>query len=472
MRKINFIIILFLVPIITFGQLKSGYNIDLTINDLRDSTVFLAYHLGDKQYIKDTIKLDKSGHGIVHGQETLPAGIYMIVLPGKKYFEVLISDQQHFSLSCNYSDYFNTLKFSGSDENSAFIDYQKKWVVMQQRSAAISKRIQNNRQNNDSLKILGAVQKRQEENMKLYLKSVINENNGNLLATLVKALLPIDIPEFSIPIGYANPDSIRWIRSYLYNKDHFFDNVDLSDEKLLRTPILYSRLNTFFTTVVIQAPDSVNKEIDKLIKKCSGNYKIFQYVSVYLFNHFRESEIMGHDAVMVKLADDIYLSGKADWVTKEFKDDLKKQIDLIRPNLIGKKAANIVMDSFKGIFVSLYDVEKEFTILYFWEPDCGHCKEATPKLKTYYDKPKDYTLEVFAVCTTSDKAKWTKYIEDNKLTWINGWDPQRSSHFDYYYNVQSTPTVYILDKNKKIIAKKLAVEEIGPFIDNYRKYFK
>jgi len=193
MRKIIFIILLFLVPVITFGQLKGGYNIDLTINDLGDSTVFLAYHLGDKQYIKDTIKLDKSGHGIVHGQEALPDGIYMIVLPGKKYFEILISEQQHFSLNCNYGDYFNTLKFSGSDENSAFIDYQKKWVLMQQRSGAISKRIQKNRQNNDSLKILGAIQKRQEESMKLYLKSVINENNGNLLATLVKALLPIDI---------------------------------------------------------------------------------------------------------------------------------------------------------------------------------------------------------------------------------------------------------------------------------------
>ena len=47
---------------------------------------------------------------------------------------------------------------------------------------------------------------------------------------------------------------------------------------------------------------------------------------------------------------------------------------------------------------------------------------------------------------------------------------QRSSHFDFYYNVQSTPMVYILDKNKKIIAKKLAVEDIGSFIDNYRKY--
>lgn len=395
----------------------------------------------------------------------------MIVLPGRKYFEILMSAGQHFSVSCFYKDYFNTLKFIGSEENSAFVEYQKNWVKMQQHASSISKRIQNNRQNSDSLKILEPIQKNQEESMKTYLKSVIKANNGNLLATLVKALLPVDVPEFST-IGFTNPDSVRWIRNYLYNKNHFFDNIDFNDERLLRTPILYARLDAFFTNVIIQAPDSINKEIDKLIQKCSGNYKIFQFVAVYLFNHFRESEIMGQDAVMVKLADDIYLSGKADWVTKEFKSDLKKQIDLIRPNLIGKKAENLVMDSYKEIFVSLYDINKEFTILYFWEPDCGHCKEATPKLKAYYDKPKDYGVEVFAVCTTSDRAKWTKYIEDNKITWINGWDPTRSSHFDYYYNVQSTPTIYILDKNKKIIAKKLGVEEIGPFIENYRKYFK
>lgn len=472
MRKLIFSILLSLVPVFLSGQLKNGYEINVTIMDLQDSTVFLAYHLGDKQYIKDTAKLDRSGNGIFRGQQTLPQGIYMIVLPGRKYFEILISDNQRFSLSCTFSDYFNTLKFTGSKENSAFVEYQKNWVTMQQTAIAISKRIQNNKQNNDSLKILGSVQKLQEENMKAYLKSVVKANEGNFLGTLVKGLLPIDIPKFTIPIGYKNPDSIRWVMNYNYNKDHFFDNIDLNDERLIRTPLLYSRLDSFFTNVLIQSPDTINKEIDKLINKCSSNYKMFQFVSVYLFNHFRESEIMGHDAVMVKIADDIYLSGKADWVTREFKDDLRKQIDLIRPNLIGKKAENMVMDSYKGIFVSLYDVEKDFTVLYFWEPNCGHCQEATPKLKAYYDKPKDYSLEVFAVCTTADKEKWTKYIEDNKITWINGWDPKRISHFDFYYNVQSTPTIYVLDKNKKIIAKKLAVEEIGPFIDNYRKFFK
>lgn len=472
MRKLFFALIVIFISFSVNGQNPAGYKINFTIRGLQDSSIYLAYHFGDKQYIRDTIKIDKAGHGIFQGKESLPQGIYMIVLPGKRYFEVLVSNDQDFSLDCSYSDYTGTLKFSGSDENNAFIAYQRQWLTMQKNASALSKRIQDNKGNNDSLKVLAPIQKSEEEQMKAYLRKVVSENDGNLLATLVRSLIPIDIPDFKIPEGTKNPDSVRWVKNYNYNKDHFFDNLDLNDERLLRTPILFARLDAFFSNVVIQAPDSINKEIDKIVRKTEKNYKIFQFVAVYLFNHFRESEIMGHDAVMVKLADDIYLSGKADWVTKEFKDDLRKQIDLIRPNLIGKTAQNLVMNSYKGVYVALDDVEKDFTILYFWEPDCGHCREATPKLKIWYDKPKDYSFEVFAVCTTAEKEKWSKYIEENKLTWINGWDPQRLSHFDYYYNVQSTPTIYILDKNKKIIAKKLPVEEIGNFIDNYRKYFR
>jgi thiol-disulfide isomerase/thioredoxin len=472
MRRLLFAVLFSLASILSFSQVNKGYSIEISIHDLRDSTIYLAYHLGDKQYIKDTINLDKAGNAILKDSEELPHGIYMVVLPGRKYFEILISDDQYFKLSCSYNDYFNTLRFSGSDENSAFVDYQKKWRVLQQQASGISQRLQLNRQNSDSLNFLTSLQKEQEEKMKSYLRGVINSNKGNLLATLVKSLLPLDMPEFDIPEGVSNPDSVRWLRNYNYNKDHFFDNIDLTDERLLRTPILHARLNAFFSNVVIQAPDSINKEIDKIIQKSRSNYKVFQFISVYLFNHFRESEIMGHDAVIVKLADDIYLSGAADWVSEEFKNDLRKQVDLIRPNLIGKKAQNIIMDSYKGIFVSLYDIEKEFTILYFWEPDCGHCITSTPKLKEYYEKAKNKGIEIFAVCTTSDKQKWLKYISDNELTWINGWDPERQSHFDYYYNVQSTPMVYILDKEKKIIAKKLAVENIESFIDNYRRYFK
>ena len=472
MRKLIFCFILISSAFCSTGQLKNGYEIKVNIRELQDSTVFLAYHLGDKQYIKDTINLDKEGIGVFAGEENLPQGIYMIVLPGKQYFEILVAADQYFSVSCTFPDYFNTLKFAGSDENSAFITYQKRWIEMQRKATGINKRLENNKQNPDSLKLLSDMRKSQEESMKSYLRGVIRENDGNLLSVLVKAMLPVEIPPVVLPQGSKNPDSTKWVMNYLSNKNHFFDNIDLTDERLLRTPILQARLNTFFNNVLIQSADTINKEIDKIIDKVKDNSKIFQFVSVYLFNHFRESEIMGHDAVVVKLADDIYLSGKADWVSADFKDDLRKQVERIRPNLIGKKAQDLVMNSYKGVFVSLYDIEKEFTILYFWEPDCGHCAEATPKLKTYYDKARNQGVEVFTVCTTGEREKWEKYIEEHKLDWINGWDPERRTNFGYYYNIESTPMIYILDRDKTIIAKKLGVDDIPSFIDNYKKYFR
>jgi len=472
MRRILLGIALTLITVSSLSQVKTGYNIGISIPDIRDSSINLAYHFGNKQYIKDTITLDARGHGTFSGKEALPQGIYLVVLPGKKYFEVLISADQKFAISCLYSDYFNSLKFSNSPENTRFLDYQKNWSVMQQKASGLGRRVQSNRGNSDSLRILKEEQNIQNQEMKSYLKSVVSQNDNNLLEVLVKSMIPIDVPEFTVPTGSHNADSVKWVMNYNYNKDHFFDNIDFKDERLLRTPILQSRLDVFFTDVLIQSADSINGQIDKLLLKCQSNYKMFQFISVYLFNHFRESEIMGHDAVLVKIADDIYLSGKADWVTKQFVDDLRKQVELLRHNLIGMKAENLVMDSYKGIYVALYDIEKEFTILYFWEPNCGHCQEATPKLKNYYDKAKNDGVEVFAICTTSDKAAWSKYIEEHELTWINGWDPERLSHFDYFYNVQSTPTIYILDRNKKIIAKRLAVEDIPSFIENYRKYFR
>jgi thiol-disulfide isomerase/thioredoxin len=470
MRRIWFGLVFLFLTVTTPAQSGAGYRISVAIDGLADSTVYLAYHLGDKQYIKDTLNLDSNGSGILSGNNSLEQGIYMIVLPGRKYFEVLMPEDQQFSVTCSFSDFFNTLRFSGSDENNAFIEYQRNWISLQEQAAAINKRIQNNRQNNDSIAMLTELRVKQEEKMKSYLRDVADGNKGTLLALLVKSIIPVEVPEFQVPSNSSNPDSVKWMMSYEYNKNHYFDNIDFSDERILRTPILQSKLNVFFTNVIIQLADSINREIDKIFKRCSGNYKVFQFVAVYLFNHFRESEIMGHDAVIVKLADDIYLSGKADWTTSEWRDNLKKEVDRIRPNLIGVKAHDLVMNTFNGVYVSLYDIKKDFTILYFWEPDCGHCREETPKLKAYYDKVKNDGIEVFAICTQTDREKWEKYIQENKLNWINGWDPQRLTNFDYYYNITTTPTVYILDSNKTIIAKRLPVESIESFIDNFRKY--
>ncbi len=109
--------------------------------------------------------------------------------------------------------------------------------------------------------------------MKDYLKGVISDNKGTLLSVLVKAMLPVDPPQITVPSGTRNPDSVRWVLNYIYNKDHFFDNIDITDERLVRTPLLQSRLDAFFRNVVIQSADSINNEIDKLISKTKNNYR-------------------------------------------------------------------------------------------------------------------------------------------------------------------------------------------------------
>ncbi len=394
----------------------------------------------------------------------------MIVLPGNTFFEFLLGDDQHFDISCDIKDPAGTLAFRGSDENSRFLEYQRRWKELQEGAMALSSKLSQASPSGAEATELKKQLGDQEIKMKQFLAATAEENKGTLLGAIARSIIPVETPEPVIPAGTAKRDSVSRLMSYLYYKDHFFDNIDFTEPGLIRSPVLGGRLEQFFRQVVIQMPDSIIREADRVLEMSSADDDVFQYVAVWLMNRYATSEIMGHDAVVVHLADNIYLSGRAPWASEEYITDLKKRVDRLRPNLIGKKAPELLMNSFAGRYVSLYDVNADFTIVYFWEPDCGHCKESTPMLKKYYDNNKAKGIEVFAVCTQHDREKWETYIVDNGLGWINGWDPERMSRFDYFYNVDSTPLIYILDRDKKIIAKRLAAEDIASFIDAYRKF--
>jgi len=449
---------------------QTGYSVGITVNGASETKIRLAYHLGNQQYIKDSLSTDKAGKGRFTGSEKLSPGVYMIVFPGNTFFEFLAGEDQFFDISCSINDPYGTLAFNGSDENERFLEYQKQWKSLQEAAMAASEKLRATSPSGSEAATLRQQLSDQEKKMKQYLHETAEVNKGTLLGAIARSIIPVETIAPVVPAGVANPDSVSRLWSWLYYKDHFFDNIDFSQPGLIRSPVLGGKLEQFFGQVVIQMPDSINKEADRVLEMSSKNKDMFQYVAVWLLNRYATSEIMGHDAVVVHLADRVYLAGKAPWVSAEYLSDLEKRVERLRPNLIGKKAAEMIMTSFAGHYVSLYDVKTDFTIIYFWEPDCGHCKESTPLLKTYYDENRGKGIEVFAVCTQSDKEKWEKYIADNGLSWINGWDPQRLSRFDFFYNVESTPLIYILDRDKRIIAKRLAVQDIGPFIDNYRKF--
>lgn len=469
MRKIFTIVLsLTLITLALPARAQEGHSISVRVNDGPETTIRLAYHVGNQQYLRDSLVTDSKGSGVFAGSETLAPGVYMIVLPDNLFFEFLIDEEQHFAIYFNKADPTGTLSVEGSEENSRFIAYQRGWRQLQEKAMGFSEQLNKARPGSSEALALREKLSGQETEMKHFLRKTEAENRGSLLGAIAGAVIPIEPPTPAIPSGSKNPDSLSRLASYIYFKDHFFDNIDFSQPGLIRSPVIGGKLEQFFSQVVVQMPDSIIRETDRLLAMSSINDDMFQYVAVWLMNRYASSEIMGHDAVVVHLADRVYLTGRAPWASDEYLTDLKERIERIRPNLIGNKAPELIMDSFAGHHVSLWDVKADFTILYFWESDCGHCKVATPKLKEYYDENRDKGIEVFAVCTRHDKPEWEKYIVENGLSWINGWDPERLSRFDYLYNVDSTPLIYILDHNKKIIAKRIGIDDVGKFIEAWR----
>lgn len=469
-RYLTAILIFVLLGSFSLLRGQPGHSISVTVRGDQNIKVRLAYHVGSQQYVKDSLMTDRTGACRFSGAEKLAPGVYMIVLPGNTFFEFLLGNDQHFDIVCDISDPASTLSFSGSEENRLFLGYQRRWKELQDEAMALSRRLNAAQPSGPEAAALRKQLGEHESKMKKYLRETAETNKGTLLGAIARSIIPVDTPEPVVPAGTANRDSVARLMTYLSYKDHFFDNIDFTEPGLIRSPVLGGRLEQYFRQVVIQMPDSIIKEADRLLERSVVNDDIFQYVAVWLMNRYASSEIMGHDAVVVHLADRIYLSGRAPWAAEEYISDLKKRVDRLRPNLIGRKAPELLMNSFAGHYVSLYDIRAEFTILYFWEPDCGHCKEATPMLREYYEKNREKGIAVFAVCTQHDKEKWEKYIVDHGLNWVNGWDPQRLSRFDYLYNVESTPLIYILDRDKKIIAKRLATADIPSFIESYRNF--
>lgn len=466
MKKVILLLLLLAISGTIFSQ---AYKIDIKIEGIQDTSVYLAYHFGNKKYVKDTIRLDEKGKGFFQGKEILPGGIYLVVLPNMSYFEILVADNQRFSLETKIADPLRNLRVDNSPENVLFNQYQLFMSEKQSASESLQQRMRTNMENRDSLNALQDKLRLLDREVKDYWNSIISENPGSLMANIIKGMMNVEIPDFDIPPTVKNQDSLRWVMGYNYNRKHYFDNLDFSDERLLRTPILHNRIEHFFTRMLIQQPDSIIPQAERIIEMSRVNEKVYQYVLVYLLNYYETSHIMGLDEVFVHLAEKYYLSGQAPWATEEVIDKLNTRVQRLKPNLIGRVGADLRMQTQQGSFINLHQVKANYIILYFYEPGCGHCKTLTPQIWSIYEKYRKKGVEVFAVYIMDDKNEWIDYTSKNKYDWINVYDPSNASFFRYYYDIYSTPTIYMLDKDKKIIAKRIGAETVEKILEeNFR----
>ncbi len=439
----------------------------------------------EQRFVVDTAMPDKNGNAVFSKNKKLERGVYFITTPEKGLaFEMLIGDNQKFSVSTDRSNYFDNLKFTNSPENQQFLDYQKYLRDMQRTANTVrEKQKKNEASKKDSVDIYQKQLTGIDSTVNAYIKNLIEKNKDNFLGTLLSALQQVDIPKFDIPESVVNKDSVRQLRDYEFRRDHYFDNINFADNGLIRTPFFKSKFDFFFQKMIVPAPDTIIKYADLVIERARANEEMFRYVTEYFFQYYQKSEIVGHDAIVVHLADKYYLSGLAPWANKEYKEKIKERADKMRPNLIGKVAPELLLQTHENTYVSLRKTPAEFTILSFWEPNCGHCKKEIPQLWTLYEKWRDKGVVVFAVYTQYKRAEWDKYLEEHHYDWINAWDGiegndengkpttfSLGTNFRSLYDVYSTPTLYLLDKDKKIIAKRISIETLEKILeDEFKK---
>lgn len=445
---------------------RGKHLIEIKINGLKDTTLMLGYHFGTSKYVLDTVKVNSSGVALIQGDSLLAKGIYIAILPDKTNFDFLVDKDQIFSIETSKSNLWENLKFKNSPINTDFITYQHFMKTKQEQVTAIQKQMKADSSNIERQKQLQEKLRTVDREVKDAWKTTREKEKGNLLSTIIALVETPSIPEFNIPAGAANPDSIRWVMGYNYQKNHYWDNIDLSDEGILRTPIFESRLKGFFTNILIQTPDSLNMEVDRFIAKAEGNKNTYQYVVSYLLNHFNQSNIMSHDAVFVHIAENYYINKKAPWANEELMTKLKERVNRLRPNLVGEIAPNLVLESDNGEYIALNQIKAKYTVVYFWEPDCSHCQKETPLLYDFYNKVRDKGIQVYAIYTQYKKEEWQKKLADKGYDWINVWDANYNSNFRALYDITSTPTIFLLDKNKKIIAKKISVETLEQIVND------
>ena len=185
---------------------------------------------------------------------------------------------------------------------------------------------------------------------------------------------------------------------------------------------------------------------------------------------------MGQDKVFLFLFQNFYAKGDTAWLTDKQHKFIFDRAYSLMANQINEQASPLELTDTAGHAVSLYNIKAPLTFVAFWDPHCGHCKTEVPRLDSFYKaKWKSEGVKVMAVCTNESVVDdWKKFIVENKLTdWYHGYETQEkrtqlaaNNQADYrqLYDITQTPTFFLLDENKRIIAKGLSLEQYDNLI--------
>ena len=248
---------------------------------------------------------------------------------------------------------------------------------------------------------------------------------------------------------------------------HFWDKFDFRDTLYCHVPHITEQ--AFADYVNIFNYVSLEK-VSESVKKFLANAEVedvmydyfFKLAEKYLYNPNSEAR---NDEHFIPFLEHVIASEK---LSEAHKVRPQHILNLALKNRIGTKASDFVYTIASGNTGRLYNISAKYLLLMFFNPDCVECQRTTELLKNegiITSLITSGTLKVLAVYPDENLFLWQKHIDKIPTTWINGYDKSLDLRNKELYDLKAIPTLYLLDRDKNVIFKDVAVGIISDFLE-------
>lgn len=433
-----------------------GYKFTLTINGNHDTVMYLGNYYAGQTFAIDTARRDRRGNFVFEkkNRELMP-GMYFFTNPDGNYVEFMVyNETPRFSFTTDEKGWASHLTVKGSKENELMIDFQR----------------ENRKAYSDidsALRLLGA----NSDDFKLYRRNrmhsldslkeaMIAEHPSSMLALMMNATR-----EPSVPRTDSAGNQLTHRQQWEYYMEHYFDYMRIDDNAIVRTPerIFRDRITFYLDSCLHNASaEMICEYVDKMIEKSRPAKEVFRYLVYTIADKYLKTNVMSYDAVYVHMVKKYMETGDCFWMSPSSIDLNVKRAEKWERLLIGKPAQELILRDIDGQPQSLYAQKHKYELLIFWSPTCGHCKVVIPSLYRKFIQYKDmYDIGAFAILSEPDdetRPKWHDFIKEYNLQWLNLDGGEANVDWHELYDIETTPQIYLLDKDKKILAKRLNAE--------------
>ncbi|XOV67467.1 MAG: thioredoxin-like domain-containing protein [Fluviicola sp.] len=498
--------------LVLMGYQSQAQKIHFKVEGQEADTVHLVKYFGKNLFYADTAVMENGS--VTFDGSKQKAGLLALYIPNQNLLEFIYSGEEDIDIRTKGANFMQNAEVKKSEENKLFFGYVQ--MIGTRRPMADQLRTDQQKHENGSKEwndIQNKIEKLNQE-VEDYRNDLV-ENHGEMLATkILKMSFEVEVPDE--PVNEEGEPLDKNFR-YKYYKEHYWDNIDLTDERLVRTKIFGEKLDYYFSKkMLVQHWDSIIVEAFDFIDQFDLKSDYFQYCVSTLTNKYSKSNIMGMNKVYVYLGkryfcgdntkfiigDRVYegVTGEngesaAHWTKESQRLKLCENVNTHFNLVMGATPPNIKLrDTTNVQYHDFMSLDNEYKVLYFWDPECGHCKKITPKLQTLYEKKwKDRNIEVFAVGKADSEElfeKWKKFIVKHNLEFINvaltysmkedamdetpGQPKLRkllmettleSLNYQQQYDIFATPKVWILNDKNEIIAYSLTVSQLEDLFD-------